>query len=87
MAFQFLNDLPNAGKYRVTDLWNETEIKGLPVYKLDQKLLDHDVARIMRTIFRPPPKTDFALMYPGLAHGCFSKPYSEVARDEFGYRE
>lgn len=53
----------------------------------DERMLDVDVARVMRMIIRPLPARDFAEDAPEMADNYFTEPYSKTAQDQFGYKD
>jgi phage anti-repressor protein len=51
----------------------------------DQRILDVDIARLMRMIMKEPPGRSFAQENPDIANIFFSAPYHAIPRQEFGY--
>lgn len=53
----------------------------------DNRILDNDIARLLRIIYKPRPGKDFAasLKRDDYDNAHFTPPYSETARNEFGF--
>ena len=51
----------------------------------DERLLDVDVARVMRMLISPSPPRDFAVQDPEFADNFYTPPYSRTAQEQFGY--
>lgn len=51
----------------------------------DCRILDMDVARLMRQLLHPAPTKKFAIEDPEMADIFFSAPYSAFAVENFGY--
>jgi hypothetical protein len=53
----------------------------------DERILDEDIARIMRMVYTPVPDKNFARSDCSTIEAHFSRPYSKVAKEMFGYNE
>jgi hypothetical protein len=52
----------------------------------DHRILDNDISRLLRTIYKPRPGTDFAASLKETDRmNFFTPPYSKIARNEFGF--
>ena len=51
----------------------------------DQRILDVDVARLMRMVIHPQPSKEFAKEAPEMADDFYTMPYCKVAQEQFGY--
>ena len=51
----------------------------------DQRILDVDVARLMRMVINPQPSKEFAKEAPDMADNFYTMPYSKIAQEQFGY--
>ena len=52
----------------------------------DERILDEDVARIIRMVYSPVPDKNFAKSDCSTVGAHFSPPYSKVAKEMFGYK-
>jgi hypothetical protein len=53
----------------------------------DERILDEDVARIIKMVYMPVPDKNFARSDCSTVGTHFSPPYSKVAKEMFGYEE
>lgn len=92
MFTKFLNDNnkqkdalngSNSISYRVPSDYDRTPVGVLS--RWDERLLDEDVARIMRMVYTPNPDNKFATGQCTTKDAHYSPPYSKIAREEFGY--
>ena len=51
----------------------------------DERILDIDIARIMRMIMEPKPSRNFAKEAFEVADDFYSPPYNKIAQEQFGY--
>jgi hypothetical protein len=51
----------------------------------DERMIDEDVARVMRMIYTPTPNRDFANSNCQTVGVHFTPPYSKIAKEKFGY--
>ena len=51
----------------------------------DERMLDIDVARVMRMLIHPTPCREFATDDPEFADNFYTAPYSKFAQEQFGY--
>ncbi len=78
----------DTGNYRrnivkVPTDYNQTNPNYLRTW--DERILDEDIVRIMRIIYKPKPRLNFASSKCATVGAHFSPPYSRVAKEEFGY--
>ncbi len=53
----------------------------------DERILDEDIARIIKMVYIPVPDKSFAKSDCSTIGAHFSSPYSKVAKEMFGYEE
>ena len=51
----------------------------------DERMLDIDVARVMRMLIHPTPRREFAKEDPEFADNFYTAPYSKFAQEQFGF--
>jgi hypothetical protein len=51
----------------------------------DEHILDEDIVRIIRMIYNPRPGRDFANSGCPTVDAHFTAPFSNIAKNEFGY--
>jgi hypothetical protein len=52
----------------------------------DSRIIDNDIARLLRVIYKPRPRKDFASSLEQANHdNYFTPPYCDIAREEFGF--
>jgi hypothetical protein len=74
---------PASIRYIVPSNFDQTE-EDLEAW--DSRIIDNDIARILRLIYKPRPGKDFASSLEEVDHGhYFTPPYSDIAREEFGF--
>jgi hypothetical protein len=80
----FQQDRSGAAYYVVPPNFDQTERELQP---WDHRILDNDIARLLRILYKPRPGKDFALSLKETnCNDFFTQPYSEIARNEFGYK-
>jgi hypothetical protein len=70
--------------YVVPSTFDQTEDELEP---WDYRMLDNDIARVLRIIYKPRPGKYFAASLEDTKNqqAYFTPPYSQIARDEFGF--
>jgi len=74
---------PNTVTYKVPSDYDRTPIGVLA--RWDEKLVDEDVARIIRMAYTPNPDKKFANSHCATGDAHYTPPYCKIAREEFGY--
>lgn len=69
--------------YSVPSDFNRTPSKSM--VRWDQRIVDEDVARLMRMVYSPIPGSDFASSGCVTVDAHYSPPYCKIAKEEFGF--